>query len=147
MSHPRLATWLALLAVLATATGCIRFRYSSVNTHEPIDQAQIGELSEQLSAGHADLATCLDELGAPVLVWQTDPGFAIAYGWRDQGAWTFHVGYTWQFILRAHVDYSSASLNLEGLVLWFDDDERLVALSRGQLSDLVQSRRIAPADS
>ena len=130
-----------LIAIATAATGCVRFSYSWLNLHEPIEQAHIDELRQELAAGGVELQACLDELGAPVLVWQTPRGLAIAYGWQDEGSWTIHVGYTWLFVLRAQMDYTSASANLQGLVLWFDEELRLVTLERGRLSDLVPSRR------
>lgn len=135
----RVACTLAVLA--ATTTGCVRFSYSWLSLYEPVEQARITELGQELAAGDVRLQQCLDELGAPVLVWETPRGMALAYGWQDAGSWTLHVGYTWQFVLRAQFDYTSASSSLEGLVLWFDDDFRLVTLERGRLSDLVPERR------
>jgi hypothetical protein len=135
------------LALLAAAPGCVRFNYRWLNLHEPIEQAQIDRLSQALAAGEVELQACLDELGAPVLVWSAPRGIALAYGWQDKGAWTVHVGYTWQWVFRLQVDYSSAVSHLDGMVLWFDDDLRLVALERGHLRDLVQRHRPEPQDA
>lgn len=132
---------LCLLAVATATTGCVRFNYSWLNLHEPIEQTDIDELREELAAGDVELQACLDELGAPVLVWKTPRGMAIAYGWQDEGSWTIHVGYSWWFVVRAQMDYTSASANLQGLVLWFDEEMRLVTLERGRLSDLVPTGR------
>jgi len=136
LPHSALALLLAATAV--STTGCIRFSYSWVSRYEPVPQEQIDGLGGKLAAGEVRLQACLDELGAPVLVWNTPAGFAIAYGWQNQGAWNIHVGYTWQFIFRAHFDYSSASDELQGVVLWFDDRYRLLTVERGRLSDFVQ---------
>jgi len=138
----RSALALLLVATAVSTTGCIRFNYSWVSRFEPVPPEEIDALDERLAAGEVSLQACLDELGAPVLVWSTHDGFAIAYGWQNQGAWRIHVGYTWQFIFRAHFDYSSGSDALEGVVLWFDDRYRLEAVERGRLSDFVQ--RVQP---
>jgi hypothetical protein len=132
---------LCALAIVATAAGCVRFNYSWLSLYEPVEQARIDELGTELAVGAVPLQQCLDELGAPVLVWETPRGLALAYGWKDEGSWTFHIGYVWQFVFRAQFDYTSASSDLEGLVLWFDDDLRLVTIERGRLSDLVPTER------
>ena len=76
-------TRLLLLAVLAAATGgCVRAQYTRTTVNVPLAKGAV--LALERGTG---LQACLDELGAPVRVWEVESGgFAMAYGWlRDRG--------------------------------------------------------------
>ena len=114
---------LLISAALVTATvGCINVSvgYSRGLTHEPTAQARIDELEKIMQSGSVPLQTCLDALGAPLLVWEAPRGIALAYGHRDQSAWEFNISYS----LRLGVPVRSSRGRPAGIVLAFPDGVR-----------------------
>jgi hypothetical protein len=95
-----------------------------------------------LPAG-VDLQVCLERLGAPIRVWETEAGrYAMAYGWlRDRG-WGVKASYSFfEFGPGASFSYGSQLKKMRGAVLWFDGEMRLVEAKTGLLSDLLPPRR------
>jgi len=94
----------------------------------------------KLEPGTSDLADCLALLGAPLFVYETPDGFAIAYG----GLATTDRGASATLPLSRSVDASfsmrDVDRRLRGAVLFFDEDYRLMIVRRGLL------RRLPPGD-
>jgi len=129
----RHAWWALLLA------GCVSGNYTRMLVNEPIDDARIAALS----AG-SDLQVCLDALGAPARVWETDAGrFAVAYGWIRQRGWSIRASYPLASFFSASISYEDRLRKMRGAVLWFDSDLKLVEAKTGQLADLLPRRRPA----
>jgi len=125
---------LALLAPLALA-GCVTYQQTNVN--EPLDD----ELIAALTAG-TDLQVCLDQLGAPIRVWQTEHGkFAMAYGWLWTRGWGVSASIQVIPFVSASLRFADDAKKLRGGVLWFDGDMKLLEAKTGLLSDLLPERR------
>lgn len=139
---------LLISAALVTATvGCINVSvgYSRGLTHEPTAQARIDELEKIMQSGSVPLQTCLDALGAPLLVWEAPRGIALAYGHRDQSAWEFNISYSLRLGVPVQLDLATTAADLDGVVLWFDDALRLTGIQRGQLRSLARDGIRRPA--
>ena len=133
---------LALVALLAG--GCVTVRWERQLGDEHISAAQV----EAVRAGPADLTQAMDELGAPLFVWELPEGsFALAYGWlRDRGLGgtvTIPLSRAWS----PSYTYADLDVNLYGLVLIFDYRARLLVVREGYLSEIVaELRQARPAD-
>ena len=128
---------LSVLALAAAIGGCVRAEYTRTTVNVPLDPDAVLALQPG-----ASLQKCLDGLGAPVRVWETESrGFAMAYGWlRDRG-WAASVSYTFARFVQVSFSYDDQLTKLEGAVLWFDRDWKLVKAKTGLLSDLLPPRR------
>jgi len=127
----------ALLVLVALTGGCVRAQYTRTTVNVPLDEDAVLALQPG-----ASLQKCLDGLGAPVRVWETESrGFAMAYGWlRDRG-WAASVSYSFARFVQVSFSYDDQLSKLEGAVLWFDRDWKLVKAKTGLLSDLLPPRR------
>lgn len=134
----------ALLALLLVP-GCVTARFQRRLGFEPIPEPVLADLR----GSGADLGTCLARLGAPNLVYeQPDDGLAIAYAWLDQFGWGVDVSISIRWV-SVSGDIDRERRNLEGAVLFFDRDLRLIAVDRGLLRDFlrVPARRQPAADA
>jgi hypothetical protein len=126
-----------LLPALLLA-GCVSGQYSRVIVNEPMD----GEVITGLEPG-TDLQVCLDRLGAPLRVWESEAGqFAMAYGWIRERGWGVRASYSfYPYAPGASINYSDDLKRMQGAVLWFDHEMSLIKARVGLLSDLIPPRR------
>lgn len=119
----------ALLLVLLA--GCVRFNYGRTSIDEPIADETVAGLAKG-----DDLATCLDALGPPRLVWKDPRGIWLAYIWINERGPSVSVSApTDGLIPSPSVSYSFTKRRGRGVVLLFDDELKLVFARRG-LTDL-----------
>ena len=131
-----------LLACLLPLTACVRIAYTARWQRQPLDTAVlIG-----LRAGTDNLETCLAALGAPVFVWEyRGSGVAIGYVHSDTGDWSVQGSYSFGSFRSVSLGYGAESIDLPGVVLWFDESLRLIEYREGNLRDLTTGlRRPAP---
>lgn len=143
-----IARLLISTALLAATFGCasVSVGYARIRIHEPSEQGRIERLEQRLAAGGVALQTCLDELGAPLLVWEAPRGLALAYGRRDEGSWHVKVSHSLRFATPpVQLDLSNTAADLDGVVLWFDDDLELTEIKRGKLRSLAREGTRRPA--
>ena len=127
---------LALASSVVLGAGCVRLNWRKATLEQAPPRAAI----ERLAPG-AELTACLRELGAPNLVWEQPGGaFAMAYAWSRTRRWGLGVSAPLARHADASFDYATASDEVEGVVLWFDADWRLVRSQRGRLRDLAPTR-------
>ena len=131
--------------VLAVACGalcaCVTLNYNRELQYVPLSD----EAVEAMRPGETDLTAALAELGAPLYVWPTSAdGLAIAYGWFNEVAWNVSVSVPVTSNLSASFDYDQADVRLQGVVLFFDEDDQLVDVRRGLLVDLARGTRLPP---
>src|SRR5687768_5768447 len=124
---------LALLAAVLCA-GCVRLGFRRDTRLEPLPQAAL----QSLEPGVSDLGTALDQLGPPLDAWELpDHSIALAWGWYRSRGWRLRVSAP---VPRsgssASLDYRREGARLRGVVLFFDEDLRLVKLRKGDLRDL-----------
>jgi len=117
---------LALTAALLP--GCVRYIYRRERVNEPVPE----EVMAGLVPG-TELAACLDELGAPVLVWHDPRGVWLAYIWVDQKTASISVSIpTGQiFVPGPSLSYGETKRRGTGVTLCFDADLRLRFARRG----------------
>ena len=133
----RVLRWAPVLCALLCSS-CIRWNWERHRLGEPI----VSEQHAALSAGTTELQACLDQLGAPLLVWEEpNDHVAMAWGWRDDGSWGLNMSVPLAEQFSASIDYGTADLELLGLVLVFDGERRLISKRQGALADLTQSLR------
>ena len=130
-------TRLLLAALLVTAGGCVRGQYTRVTINVPIEEGAVASLTPGTG-----LQPCLDTLGAPIRIWETeDGGFAMAYGWLSDRGWGVSASYSITTLVSVSLTYDDQFKKLEGAVLWFDQDWQLLRARMGLLSDLIPARR------
>jgi len=138
-----LPTLLALLAVAFGATACVRVSWISSDRQTPVPDLHIAGLAP----GETTLDQALVQLGAPLFVWEADSkSYGLAFGWDEGLDWGVNVSVPIANEFSASLDYEDTNLQLEGLVLFFDGENRLLRIDRGLLSDLVPLREQRPAD-
>lgn len=124
---------LAALVILVLGS-CVRLSWSRAWTHHPLAPEEIA----RLAPGETTLQSCLDELGAPLYVWELSGGsYAIAYGWNMGRDWGFNVSIPVAESASAVMDYGSLNLDLHGVVIAFDERDRLLWRREGYLRDIA----------
>lgn len=133
----------SLLAGCLTAVSCVRVSWISADRQTPVPETHV----EALVAGETTLEQSLGQLGAPLFVWEVDSrSYGLAFGWDEAFDWGVNVSVPVGRAISASLDYQDRNLQLDGLVLFFDRENRLLRVDRGLLSDLVPTRDQRPAD-
>ena len=124
----------SLLLSLALAPGCVAVRWTrDARQSPPPDQAEV-VLVEGTTTLHEALAT----LGAPLGVYEyRQTGMALAWGWYRGDSKGLRVSVPVYQNVSASVDYTDSREGLEGMLLLFDQDLRLVSVRSGWLEDLT----------
>lgn len=135
---PRLLLVLSACVALLLP-GCVRVAWWSTNVEQPLTEARL----QQALAGGGSLASCIEYFGAPLHVWRAARDrTALAWGWSELDDWGFRVSYAFhEHAPSASFSYAEETLELEGFVAWFDEEQRLVATQRGKLRDLLAPPR------
>ena len=128
----RFARLLLGAALCTLLPACLSGDLTRVRTFTVID----APVSEQLEIGRSTLEECLQQLGAPLDVYQyEDTGIVVSYGW-------FH-SLNWGASLSIPIGDSSGSLNysdqrdrMRGFILVFSEDYVLRDLRQGYLGQL-----------
>jgi len=97
-----------------------------------------------LVPGEAGLEECLDELGAPSLVWEEPAGAALAWGWFEEETVGAGVSVPLGEAASASFDALDVDADMRGLVLLFDRDWTLRLVRRGRLRELASYARQRP---
>jgi hypothetical protein len=127
--------WPAVLALLGAA-GCVTVHFDRRRAFAPIADAVLDELR----AERPDLTACLARLGAPNLVYeQPDDGFALAWAWLDHFGWGIDASIDVRGVAISG-DFDGDHRKMQGAVLFFDRDLRLVDVERGLLRDFLRER-------
>jgi hypothetical protein len=100
------------------------------------------QADSELRVGEATFDQCLDQLGAPIEVWELSSAtYAIAYGWDHQR----DLGFSLSVPLAdtggsASVNFDDIVDKLHGVVFVFDRNDVLLRKRRGFLRDLAPDR-------
>ncbi len=139
----RLRLSAAAAALLLVNTGCLRLSLEREKLGRPLAQ----ELHHELLVEEVDLHDCLTALGAPVYVWEVNGGeYGLAYGWNRDLAWSFNISVPLTRGASASFDFESLDQRLNGVVLIFDAQDRLLHKRTGFLSEiLTEAQRRRPA--
>ena len=134
---------IALLAsVVLLCAGCVTGSWQNEHRFMRPPPGSIGSLEPRVH----DLEQCLDRLGAPLFVYETPDGFALAYGWfesRDLGA---SVSVPVSEAANASFSMRDIDGRMKGLVLFFGPQTELLLIQRGPLRDLTAgAERVRPA--
>lgn len=122
----------ALLLALLASPACVSGSWERRLFEREPDAALVASLRP----GESDLGEALTKLGAPLYVWETFDGFALAYGGRAQREWGISVSLPLADRTSARFDYDDLAARIEGCVLIFDASKRLRLAQRGLLKDL-----------
>ncbi len=124
----------ALLLLSLSSSSCVRASWSRVDVGRPIPD----ELHEELAPSSTDLTRCLEQLGAPLFVWEiSGEEYGLAYGWDHATGWGLNVSIPVSRSVSASVDYESLAQQLHGVVLIFDAHDRLLRKRTGFLGEIV----------
>jgi hypothetical protein len=136
---------IALLAALPFTSACVTFKWE----REMRDVAHANDAIDALHPGEATLSQCLEELGAPLYVWEYKrDGMALAWGWLDNDQKGFTVSVPVAEQLSASFRYDRIDARMRGVVLLFGEDLTLELAQRGYLRDLsLAYQRRRPADT
>jgi len=127
--------WALLLLSCASSVGCVSGNWSRESRYTPPDLAALAELE----AGSHSLTDCLEQLGAPLWVWEAADGrSALAWGWLSEEGLGFRASIPLSDSTSGTFTFNNVDQDMQGIVLFFDVDWKLVATRRGLLRDLTQ---------
>lgn len=128
------ALGITLLLALAQGPGCVAVRWTrDARQSPPPPQAEV-----VLVEGRTTLHEALAMLGAPLGVYEyRQTGMALAWGWYRGDTKGLRVSVPVYQNVSASVDYADNREGLEGMLLLFDEDLRLVSVRSGWLEDLT----------
>jgi hypothetical protein len=127
--------------MLGLLPSCLTLRHETFESFEP---PRAGVLASLESDSVTTLDDCVSALGAPLLVLEDGDRTAMAWGWQRQKNWFVTLSVPLLKGLNTSVSYNSFVLRLNGVMGFFDADNRLVELRRGYLNDLVDGRQVRP---
>ena len=126
------------LAAALLSSSCLSAFYRRETRFEPVPE----ETLAALNPGTSDLGECLERLGAPLWVWEYEgSGVALAYGWLANRGWNLHASYSFERNVSASFTWQRIDARMKGVVLFFDEDWKLVAWRSGLLRDLTAGFR------
>ncbi len=132
------------LAVVPGLGSCLSVDYARFNLYESLDGVEV----EQLATRNADLAACLDRLGAPNLVFDADPGPVLAWLHGEFVGWVVEGSASVAGDVPLSLTYGRRDDQLEALVVFLDADWRVERVRGGGASDFELFRgrpRLEPA--
>lgn len=140
--HFALAT--GLLALGLVQTSCVRFSYVVRTVDAPLPD----EVLQPLQPGVSDLTTCLSHLGAPNFVFEYRVhGMALLWRYVDSAGWGASLSYSVDRVApSASLNFDSDDADTTGVMLWFDQDLRLIRWQKGLVSQLTAGFRRQPTD-
>lgn len=104
------------------------------------------DVLEALPPSGVELATCLDLLGAPTLVFENEVhGLILAYLWQKDRQFGFTLSVPVTDSESVSFSYTDGLNKATGIVLWFDDDWILEEWRQGQISNLLGAEPPRPA--
>ena len=122
-----------LLACAALPVACVSAEWH--RAHGLVEPPR--EAFATLVPGQADLGDCLENLGAPLLVWEEPAGAALAWGWYEEDTLAGGVSVPMGEAFSASFDARDVDANMRGLVLLFDNEWTLRIVRRGRLRELA----------
>ncbi len=121
------------LALVLVSAGCLSVAWTRETENGPPPQHALAELELERS----DLDDALAVLGAPVAAWEwTDGGIALAWGWSREKNLGLSLSVPLYKSASASFNYDDVRAKLLGVVLFFDESDRLVQLREGLLGEL-----------
>ncbi len=129
---------IGLLVCLLFLSSCISVNWKRWNWHEPVTDAQL----THLEAGRSTLGDCLSTLGAPNEIAEyRGSGAALTYSWLNQRHLGFSISYSLGQMSELSMNYDDHDINIEAVVLLFDEDLMLEVVRRGFLADMAPNSR------
>lgn len=124
-----------LLLALALAPGCVAVSWArDARQSPPPPQTEV-----VLIEGSTRLHDALAMLGAPLGVYEyRQTGMALAWGWYRGDSKGLRVSVPVYEQFSASVDYTDNREGLQGMLLLFDEDLRLISIREGWLEDLTE---------
>ena len=125
--------WIAAGLYVGMSTACVSFRFERTSVNVPPRAGAV----EGLKPGESSLDQCLQQLGAPLYVWEYQgSGAALAWGWELSHARGVTLSIPLEQSSITAGSYDDLAKDLHGFVLFFDDGGKLTELRRGYLRDL-----------
>lgn len=132
---------LAGLFAALCSTACIQLQWSRSSLHQPIDDARM----TGFEVGTCSMTDALDELGAPLYVWQLPRGHAaLAWGWFNTRDVRVQVSVPSNSPADPSFQYGWIDHRLLGYVFVFDDADGLVFVKKGYLGEIADELQRPP---
>ena len=122
----------ALFALALLSSSCVSVVWEREHWHRPPQADSVSALQEGV-----DLASCLQLLGAPLRVWQVGESYALSWAWYDAEELSYKVQIPISQGGSTSFKYTNIDRETEGLLLLFDEDDKLVFFKEGFLRDLM----------
>lgn len=115
--------------MLLVGSSCANASLNSNVLDRQIDSTAVAKLS----VGKSDLGDCLEILGAPTRVEQSDGGdqFVLSYEWLRNSGWRAGVSVPISGLRNASVNYSNSDASPAFVKLIFDKEWQLIEVMQG----------------
>jgi len=123
----------ALCVLCLLLTSCVTATWQREHRFQRPPSGSIGSLKPETD----QLSDCLERLGAPLFVYETPDGFAIAYGWFASQELGASVSVPVSEAANASFAVRGIDSRMKGLVLFFGPRTELLLVRRGPLRDLT----------
>jgi hypothetical protein len=135
-------TVIASLLAALISSACISLEWSRSSLHQPIDDAR----TTHFAIGSSTLGNALDDLGAPLYVWQLPRDHvALAWGWFNSRDLSVQLSLPTDSPADPSFEYSQIDNRLRGYVFVFDHSDSLVFVKRGYLAEIADELRRRPS--
>lgn len=135
---------LLLLALSLLGASCVRLSYVVRTSEAPLPDGVL----QPLQPGVTDLEACLMHLGAPNHVFEYRVhGMALLWHYVDSSGWGVSLSYSVDRVApSASLNFDSDDADTTGVMLWFDQDLKLIRWQKGLVSQLTAGFRRQPTD-
>jgi hypothetical protein len=131
----------AFLILAALCTSCVSGSWERRLAFEPVRTEEVAALK----VGESDISEALARLGAPLYVWEgVNQAIVLAYGYQASSGWGVRVSLPLEQT-SVSASYDDIAQRIEGWVLVFGQDDKLMVSRAGLLRDLRSESRQPPA--
>ncbi len=122
-----------ILACLALLPACITGQYNRVDR----GQQPEANLLQGLTVGESTMQSCIEELGAPLVVREKGDGAELVWGWERNAGLNLTASIPLGEVGSGNVSYGRRSSGAMGWTLGFDSNWVLTGVREGRLQELL----------
>ena len=132
----------ASLASALTLSSCLSYSWSREEAMVPVAEDNLASLQSG-----ASLEECLDELGAPLYLWEyRETGIVLAWGSSSRADHGFSLSVPLSDNSSVSINFNNIDQKIEGVVLVFDEALELRWIRRGYLSEIAAESGLQSID-
>lgn len=122
-----------MLACLAVLPACITGKYNRVDRGEQPE----AHLLHEFKVGESTMQSCIEQLGAPLVVREHGDGADLIWGWERNSGMNLTASIPLGKAASGNVSYGRRSTGAQGWTLEFDSRWILASVREGRLQELL----------